>query len=798
MRYISIQNTIIVMFIIFLCCIKVNAQEDSLNPGKPILSQMDNVQLFQNQKTFRNNNSSTKSELNDSFNNQNNGQPSDDNKKSPALSKYEEMYYLNNDVLLKQYGYDLFTITGKSFAGVNDKLLAPGDQLQLNLWGDAIDILLSNQSGFQPSMNLTIDRDGFIYIPTMGTIFVTGLNVKEAENQITNLLNQKYFGINVDLKIGQASSIPVYVTGEAQNPGMVMVSQSASIIEALSAAGGVRKTGTLRNITISDKYKSRKITVDLYDFISNKSIPDWQFKKGDLIYIPGLKNVVALNGKITSPGIYEFKNKETLRDLLNFAGNVLPSASNKRIYVETYDKTLDTIKSEDIPYSRLTSFALNSGDLVTFVDTYPEKANVVFLEGNVKNTGFYELKEGMTLNDLLINEEILLPQTFAHVVEVTREDGLGRNPQVFNFDLRAIIENHENIPLQKNDKIRILKDTSLTQIKLSGALKEPALVNYHPGLTLLDAIGDVVLAYPHEKIVVEIVNKNDKETKIVYLYDLLTKNQQRYNYELNEGDEVFFRPMNKAEQYDTVTILGQVQNPGIYRLEPGLSLNELIIRSGGLDSDSYLNGIVLARKDIRQEQNEVLEQLSLSVEADLIENRAHLLSGDQKDQERIGEVIANQQKLLDNIKQRSERLYGRLILLTDYKEDIYSKLDINLKEGDIVYIPDKPDHILIAGEVFNQAAIVYDPEKKVKEYINDVGGFTKKAAKKKSYIVKSNGLVVSYLQSRSKFMNSKLDPGDSIIIPAKTGLPLNVLELITNIADIFAKVGTSAYIITKI
>ena len=132
-----------------------------------------------------------------------------------------------------------------------------------------------------------------------------------------------------------------------------------------------------------------------------------------------------------------------------------------------------------------------------------------------------------------------------------------------------------------------------------------------------------------------------------------------------------------------------------------------------------------------------------------------------------------------------------------FNEKTFKFID-DIKDGDIIYIPEKTDYILVAGEVYNQAAILFNTSKTVKDYINEVGGFTTKAAKKDCYISKVNGKVVALRQSKGKFFNTALEPGDAIVIPSKTKTPVNVVQIVGQITDILARVGTSAYILTKI
>ena len=99
--------------------------------------------------------------------------------------------------------------------------------------------------------------------------------------------------------------ISVLVSGEVYVPGARVVPGLASVVDALVLSGGVRKTGSLRDIRIERGGKS--YVVDLYAVLSDaaSAAAHMQLADGDRILVPTLGKVVAVSGMVHRPGIYQ-------------------------------------------------------------------------------------------------------------------------------------------------------------------------------------------------------------------------------------------------------------------------------------------------------------------------------------------------------------------------------------------------------------------------------------------------------------------------------------------------------------
>src|SRR5690606_16278930 len=70
-----------------------------------------------------------------------------------------------------------------------------------------------------------------------------------------------------------------------------------------------------------------------------------------------------------------------------------------------------------------------------------------------------------------------------------------------------------------------------------------------------------------------------------------------------------------------------------------------------------------------------------------------------------------------------------------------SKYDIPLEDEDVIIVPRQLRTVTVRGQVLNPNRIIYQPGKSLRYYINQAGGFTAKAHRKKTFVQHANGAV---------------------------------------------------------
>ena len=148
------------------------------------------------------------------------------------------------------------------------------------------------------------------------------------------------------------------------------------------------------------------------------------------------------------------------------------------------------------------------------------------------------------------------------------------------------------------------------------------------------------------------------------------------------------------------------------------------------------------------------------------------------------------QQLLTQL--REAKPVGRLVI--DVERVVKGRAgnfdDVLLKDGDKLAIPKKTQEITILGEVQSQTSHVFEPGLTRDEYIAKSGGTTQKADRKRIYVVRANGDVITGSGSGwfRRSHSVEMHPGDTIVVPLDTervrALPLwqAVTTIIYNLA----------------
>src|SRR5215510_12332666 len=238
---------------------------------------------------------------------------------------------------LQQFGYDFFDTQATTFAPVPDApvgpdyVLGPLDSLAIHIWNVPDQTL--NRSYIVP-----VERDGTIIIPQIGSIPVGGLTFSQAEKAITNRLAAHLKRFEVHVSMARLRTLKVYVVGEVVRPGAYEVSSLATVSNALYAACGPARTGSLRQIKL---VRDNQIVadVDFYQFLMfGDRRHDVRLQAGDVILVPPLGPIAAVSGAVKRAAIYELNSGKRLADLLQLAGGVTPSANLQRCQLLRLDQ----------------------------------------------------------------------------------------------------------------------------------------------------------------------------------------------------------------------------------------------------------------------------------------------------------------------------------------------------------------------------------------------------------------------------------------------------------------------------
>jgi polysaccharide biosynthesis/export protein len=196
---------------------------------------------------------------------------------------------------------------------------------------------------------LNVDRRvsdaGNIALPLLGDFAVGGLTPGQARAKLETLLKQKYVNrANVSMIIKESASKPVSVVGAVRTPGSLNISGRWTLLQALSAAGGITENAGKKIYVLrkADNGLSDMLEVDTEELFRNSN-PMWNIPivPGDVVNVAPRRTIrIFCLGEFKSPGALEFSSDDriSLLSVVAKAGGLTDRASSKvRIKRKTAD-----------------------------------------------------------------------------------------------------------------------------------------------------------------------------------------------------------------------------------------------------------------------------------------------------------------------------------------------------------------------------------------------------------------------------------------------------------------------------
>ena len=692
---------------------------------------------------------------------------------------------------LTQFGYNFFRPSSIGFSPLSDVpvgdnyLIGPGDRIILNLWGSV-----------EGTYELDVNRSGEIFLPKVGDIKVYGIPFAKLHDVIRAGLakNFKDFGLNVTM--GKLRKIKVFVVGEVKAPGDYNMSSLSTLINALSAAGGPLKTGSLRNIQVKRGGKVVE-TADLYDFfLKGDKSKDIRLLAGDTVFVPVIGRVAGVAGNVRRPAIYELKGEKNLNDLISLAEGLLPTGYLQRVQisrVEVHEKKLIADFNIDPKIGGksleqiMESIKIQDMDIVKIFPIDLKLRDQVRLDGYVLRPGDYALTPGMRISRLLTKDN-LLPEYYDSVGEITRRYPPDSPPEKLLFNPAKAIAGDPafDLELREFDKVRIYSRWEMEEMPkvwVNGEVQNPGEYRLFRNMTvhdLLVAAGNPRLSAYMESAELSRLRKSGKEVTsysiIINLAEVL-KDNPTHNIRLDPYDELIIRKIPRwvDETERSILLSGEFVFPGVYPIHRGEKLSSLIMRAGGFTDKAYLPAARFTRESVREQQQKRMDEIIDSAEQEISKKQIELTSiaASKEELEATKAALAGLQKSIELL--RTKRAEGRLVIrlsaLDKFKD---SDFDVELKGGDILEVPETPNSVTVLGQVYNPTSFIPVNDGDVGYYLKKAGGPTKYAEEDDIYIVRADGTVISRQQSSllkaffsSGFMSAGIKPGDTIVVPQR-------------------------------
>lgn len=625
-------------------------------------------------------------------------------------------------------------------------LIGPGDILNIDVWG-------ASQQAYQE----IVSNEGVIIIPNVGPILLSGFTIEEAEIKLKRTLSKIYAGLrkgNTYLKVslGSVRSIKVNIVGEVVLPGTYNLSSLASVFNAMYAAGGPSKNGSLRDVKVirGDKIVAE---VDFYEFLLKGQLSNkMHLQDQDVIFVSSYSNRVEIKGAVKRNKHFDVKASESLKDLIYFAGGFTGRAYTERIKI--FRKTGKENRILDIMEYRFGDILLKNGDEVIIDSILERFENRVQISGAIMRPGVYAIDSIRTLKQLIGIADGLREDVFKSRISVFRlKEDLSR--ENIAIDLNQLLQSNLDFPLQREDSVSIPSIYDLREdysLRIEGEISKPGVYAYAENTKVEDLIiqaGGLLetasLAY------VEVARriKDDQALKSTNQLAKIIKFSISNNLGLSDSaskfilqpyDQVFIRRSPAYMPQLMVSINGEVNFPGKYSITTRTErISDLILRAGNITSEAYLKGASLIRK---KSNDKILSDKAIN-------------------------NIASEKVELNNLSVANTKFDIIGVNLEMILKDPGSPNDLFLQEGDSIRILKQSQTIKVSGSVYSPNVIPYHKGLKLKDYITNAGGYTRDAKQGHIYVVYANGSVKKTKKVLFLRNHPAIEPGAEIIVPTK-------------------------------
>jgi len=230
---------------------------------------------------------------------------------------------------------------------------------------------------------------------------------------------------------------------------------------------------------------------------------------------------------------------------------------------------------------------------------------------------------------------------------------------------------------------------------------------------------------------------------------------------------------------ERIELVGEVKFPGTYQIRRGETLASVLERAGGLTPLAFVRGAIFTREDLKMREKEQRDRLAARMQSDL----AALSLQSAQSSTGSTQALSAGQALLDQLRQAAP--VGRLVIDLDglSRHGGASTNDITLRNGDRLLVPRVSEEVSVLGEVQNSTSHLYREGMTRDEVIALSGGMTQRADKRRVYIVRADGSVVSSRPGWLSSGNIRVLPGDSVVVPldAERMRPLPLWTSVTTI-----------------
>lgn len=410
-----------------------------------------------------------------------------------------------------------------------------GDLISVKLWG-----------AYEFSQDLTVDKQGNVFIPKVGEVSLLGLSndrlKQRIERSVKNVFNDNVY---VYVNVKQYQPISVFVSGAVKKVGLYEGLSTDSILQFIDKSGGIiRGQGSYRNISIL-RNKVQVTSIDLYQFLLNGQVDSFQFKNGDVILVNPVRSFIEVEGDVNRPYIFELSSAyANVQDVMRF---IMPKPTTNKFMLTQWSEGEEV--TQEYALSDASNVHLHNGDKLKFFSNYYINNVEVMIDGEHRGAKNITVSKGTTLYDAL--EKI----SFTPLSDI-------KNIRLYRKSVANIQKQLIETKLQDLEARAFTYDSSTSEEAAIRAKEADMISKFIQRARQVQPLGQVV------------INNEDNLNQIY----------------LEEGDKIVI-----PKRSNVVVVQGEVNIPNALAYRPNYKLDDYINVCGGYGERANTDKILLIK-----------------------------------------------------------------------------------------------------------------------------------------------------------------------------------------------------------
>jgi protein involved in polysaccharide export with SLBB domain len=592
----------------------------------------------------------------------------------------------------------------------------------------------------------------------------------------------------------------VTVDGMVRRPAIYELHGESSLADVLELAGGILPTATLRHIEVQRIEAHEKRTMLALDLSpagdadsAKKQLEAFKITDGDEVHIfpiaPYNEDAIYLQGHVLRPGRFSYTQGMRLSDLIGSYKDLLPEpaphyAEIVRLNPPDFHPSVESFDLTAALANPASGPKLQPLDTIRIFSRFDfEPAPEVWVGGEVREPGKYRTSGQAHLRDTVFLAGGVTQDASLDSAQLFRIQPDG-TMKILSVDLREALAGNpvDNILIQPRDRLLVHRNSARVEpptVFITGEVAKPGRYPLTSNMNLEDLVrvaGGLKRSAYTESADLTRFDPNASRTtpsdRLEVNLSAAMSGDAKADIPLRDGDVLTIRQLPRWTDIGaSITVRGEVLHPGTYGIEPGERLSSVLARSGGFDSEAYSYGAVLMRREVRDLELKSYMELVQRVKAEQVTLKAlPEADTDQKNAKltAIGQTEATLTQL------QASAPIGRVVIhiSPNMKAWQNTAADVQVRDGDVLFVPKKAGYVMVNGQVFNPTAISYRPGHSAKWYLSQAGGVTQLADKKAVFVIRADGSVIAAKNNSDGWwggdpMSATLRAGDVIVVPEK-------------------------------